>query len=322
MQNANAGLTKLERSRENVHVAAAAAWKTAQIIDEWKVRSLLRGERYDQGIWKEVAAPPWHTGSRPRKIDVIANQAVESAIRAHRPEAIVTSEEDQGAWDDAPGVEVFLTDPEDGTDNGRALGFADATVVLAMKYGEKGERSFCGGAIATGSILLKYVVFKGMLVEATIQAPHRGVVDEPVSDTELVRSIDDIVPGDPMLIAALGARSKHRVKPPIRALLSGDNPAWVAGVAGTPMAARLVHGPLGSVVSASAQNLRDAAHLPLVAGLRGGLVTDLRGNPLPVFDLFETGDEVPASIAASSKEALDVVLAAMTNSGSTSPAPS
>ncbi len=88
------------------------------------------------------------------------------------------------------------------------------------------------------------MVHNRVLVEATMSAPQRGSQhDAPITETTLIQGIDEIVAGDPLLIAALGARSKHRAKAPIRALLSPDNPAWMVGLAGAPMAARLVHGP-------------------------------------------------------------------------------
>lgn len=310
------GLTRLDRVRENINVAAYAANYTAQVLEDTKLRSLIDMEAFDDGIWKEMAAPAWHTGTRPRRIDLTANSTVERAIRRYKPDAVVRSEELEGTYDDSPGTDLFLTDPYDGTENGRALGAIDSTVVLSFSIGADGERIFNGAAISTSSVQVHYTVYNRIIVEAQILIPPRGVHIEPkTSDIKLMQSFDRIVPGDPRLIAVLGARAKHRSRPEIRALLGPANPAWVVGVAGTPLTARLACGPLGSVISPSVQKLRDVAHAPLLAGLAGGLVTDLQGNSLPVLDLFETADELPPSISASSAEALRAVLDALSTSG-------
>jgi fructose-1,6-bisphosphatase/inositol monophosphatase family enzyme len=310
-------LSRLDRARDSVNVAAAAAWHTAQVVENLKLRAIMSGEAYDDGPWKRVASPPWHGGTPSRLIDLIAHRTLEAGIRDYMPDAVVTSEEAEGAWDDRPGADLYLTDPEDGTDNGRAVGFGDATVVLVFTIGSHGERIFCGAVIATATYLLKYVVYSQTLVEAQVSAPPRGVrgVEQPTSDISLMTSFEEIVPGDPELIAVLGARSTHRGKAAIRKLMAPENPAWVVGMAGTPMAVQLVRGALGAVVSASEQKLRDVAHLPLVAGLRGGIVTDLVGEVLPVLESFEEGVAVPPSIAASSPEALEVVLRALGSLG-------
>lgn len=222
------GRTRLDRVRDNVNVAAYAANYTAQVVEDAKLRSLINMEAFDSGMWKRIAAPVWHGGTPPRRIDLLAHRTSDAAIRRYKPEAHVTSEELEGAWDDSPGVDLFVTDPEDGTDNGRALGFADATVVLSFTIGPNGERIFNGGAISTASVQLKYTVYNRTVVEAQILIPPRGVHVEPLtSDINLMQSFDAIVPGDPQLIAALAARSKHRGTPAMRALLAPENPAWV-----------------------------------------------------------------------------------------------
>src|SRR5262245_58298437 len=92
-------MSRLDRMREAVDVAAIAAWHASQVVANEKVRALMYGTVHDDGIWRQMAAPTRHQGTPPRRIDDIADRAMSRVIKRYKPDAVITSEEHEGAWD-------------------------------------------------------------------------------------------------------------------------------------------------------------------------------------------------------------------------------
>jgi hypothetical protein len=301
-------MSPYERARELRAIAALTARTTFHFV--WRSADAAMHVD-DPSIWKVAHSQPGHEGSPALEIDVLAHEVMHRTVDelVGTEPVIFDSEEGANAFIAKEGRIMGIADPLDGTANALSLGAGYASAILLGSLSRDERYEPIGGAVATLGWTVSWMllgpgsgeVFLGSDPLAGGLSPEEEPV--PMNETDRLTWMSRIVAGDPETVAVVAAPGRRR-----RQLEEQfDLPGRTYTIAGNPLLPKLLRGGIGAVVELNDVALRDAIFL-LPHERLGGLVTDLDGTPIDVYDTFCASSRIGPFIAANSRDSLGYVL--------------